>query len=1042
MKTPKPLFSSVCIAAAAFCALAWSLAAVAATGSSLAALEKQFRELPAEARRLTGPLFWLHGDESKERLELYVGKVAEGGNGCFTTESRPHNDWLGAGWWRDLDICLRAAKQHNLQLWIFDEKWWPSQAVAGKVPPRYAAKRLAAAAVEVEGPRLFEAEGHGGERYIATLAGRLDVEGKIDADSLVDLAPHIHAGTLRWPVPGGKWRILKFTHTQAPGLLQVGGRQLTVDGASRDCVDWYLQTVYQPHFERYGADFGKTIRGFFYDEPETPGDWGTELNRVLAEWGVDWKLAYAAYKSELAGEAQIAARYQYLDALAEAWGRTMYGGIARWCRQHGVKSTGHFMEHSRLYQHPDYCAGDMMRLQGHGDMGGIDAVFDQFVMGRREARDAPCWQTPKLASSISHAYGKPDDVAMVEIFGARGQTLTYPEMKWWTDHMQVSGVNFLIPHSFNPRAPRDTDCPPYFYNGGFEPRWPLYRVFADYTSRLSLMLTGGRHVCPVALLYLGQSAHCGQHILPDQISESLQDARYDCDWLPYAVFENDTRIRRATLQLRQERYRVLIVPPVEVIPCATLAKAKQFFDRGGVVLGYGFLPAKSATPGKTAADITRLREALWGQPTPGLAVCKTSPAGGRSYLLPAQPTPEQLQQVLAGDAGIRPTLEVLEGKTDHWLHVLHRVKAGRDVFFIANQNHEGAPRTFRCRITADGTPECWDAMRNEITALPYSRTGKQVELSLTLEPNESVLLVFQPKPRALPPRPESGSTAPPRTIAVARDPAPAAPTPLPSLDNPAALALRGCPWVWYPETDAAHHAPPGPRYFRKQFNLPAGASIRKAVFVGTADNRFTLFINGKEAGQGDNSAEGWRNPVELDVSRFLSSGPNQLAIVAVNAGDKPNPAGLLGRLTVELTSGSVLTERIDLSWKVSREKAAQWTESGFDDRAWPAARELVPFGDGIWGMLGGRITVSPVQADPFLGRCELSASDLTSTRIYLELDRISPETAARVTVNGKDAGGFIGRPSRLEIGSHLHPGVNTFHIEPFAPQSVRLAIYH
>ena len=235
-----------------------------------------------------------------------------------------------------------------------------------------------------------------------------------------------------------------------------------------------------------------------------------------------------------------AARYQYLDALAEAWGRTMYGGMAAWCRQHGVKSIGHFMEHSNLYQNREFCAGDMMRLQGHGDMGGIDAVFDQFVMGKRVTRDAPCWQTPKLGSSISHAYGKPDDVAMVEIFGARGQDLTYPEMKWWTDHMQVSGVNFLIPHSFNPRAPKDTDCPPYFYNGGFEPRWPLYRVFADYTSRLSLMLTGGRHVCPVALLYLGQSAHCGKHVLPDQISESLQDALYDCDWLPYEVFEKDT----------------------------------------------------------------------------------------------------------------------------------------------------------------------------------------------------------------------------------------------------------------------------------------------------------------------------------------------------------------------------------------------------------------------------------------------------------------------------------------------------------------------
>ena len=136
-------------------------------------------------------------------------------------------------------------------------------------------------------------------------------------------------------------------------------------------------------------------------------------------------------------------------------------------------------------------------------MGAIDAVFKQFVPGKK---DDSTYQTPKLGSSITHAYGKADDVTMVEIFGARGQDLTYPEMKWWTDLMQVAGVNFLIPHSFNPRAPYDTDCPPYFYNGGYEPRWPLYRVFADYTSRLSLMLTGGRHVCPVAFLFPGYSA--------------------------------------------------------------------------------------------------------------------------------------------------------------------------------------------------------------------------------------------------------------------------------------------------------------------------------------------------------------------------------------------------------------------------------------------------------------------------------------------------------------------------------------------------------
>ena len=65
--------------------------------------------------------------------------------------------------------------------------------------------------------------------------------------------------------------------------------------------------------------------------------WGGQINRVLAEWNVDWKKAYVAYKSELAGEEQVAARYQYLDALADAWGRTMYGGMAAWCRSTALR---------------------------------------------------------------------------------------------------------------------------------------------------------------------------------------------------------------------------------------------------------------------------------------------------------------------------------------------------------------------------------------------------------------------------------------------------------------------------------------------------------------------------------------------------------------------------------------------------------------------------------------------------------------------------------------------------------------------------------
>jgi hypothetical protein len=813
-------------------------------------LEQQFRELPMEARRLTGPLFWLHGDESKERLEMYVGKVAEGGNGCFTAESRPHNDWLGPNWYRDLGICLDAAKKNNLKMWIFDEKWWPSQGIGGKVPAKYAAKKLAAAAVDVDGPREFAADGYGGERYIATVAGRVTADGKVDGASLLDLKGRISGGKLRWNIPSGKWRVMKFTHKQAPGLGQHGGKQLSVDGASKDCVEWFLKTVYQPHYDRYKADFGKTIPGFFYDEPETRGDWGTELNRTLAEWGVDWKKAYVAYKFELAGEEQVAARFQYLDALADTWGRTMYGATTEWCHRRGVLSIGHFMEHGNLYVHPDFCAGDMMRLMRYSDMGALDAVFKQFVWGKREPRDGPIWQTPKLASSITHTAGKRDDLTMVEIFGARGQDLTYPEMKWWTDHMHVSGVNFHIPHSFNPRAPYDRDCPPYFYHGGYEPRWPLYRVYADYTSRLSLMLSGGRHVCPVALLFNGNIRQVGKAIPPEPLTDTLQDMVSDCDWLPFDIFENEARLFGNEVCLHSERYQVLVVPPVEAIPYGVLLRAKEFLDKGGIVVGYGFLPTKSATLGKTSADIARLRGQIWGQ--------KANPNDGRAFFLPEQPTAAALRAI-----GVPSVVEVLDGDTGNWLHALHRVKDGRDIFFITNQNHLGDPRKFRLRFAVPGVPECWDPMRNEITAVTCHRNGRTADVELTLEPNESVLLVFQPKQRALPMRGELGK----KVVEVALDPT------VPVAKDP---------------------------------EIPA----------------------------------------------------------------RPGP-----------------------------------------------------------------VTRSPVSSNPFHGKCEM---DILPKRAVLELDGLVPEAAARVTVNGQFAGGFIGKPFRLDVTKHPKPGANRISIEPFAPKTARL----
>ena len=449
----------------AYLVLSFSSGAFAAE-PSISAVEKEFRELPMEARRLTGPLFWMHGDETRAQLEGELQKVLEGGNGVFTTEPRPHNDWLGEGWYRDLDICLEFARKNTLKMIIYDDWWWPSQMMGGRVPPQYGSKRLEAAAVSVEGPQSLRESGYGDTNLVAVVAGRVAEGEAVEGKSLVNLTASVRDGALAWEVPAGTWKIMKFTW-QFNGNRGGQQRYISVDGASPDCVEWFVKTVYQPHYDRFGKDFGKTIVGYFYDEPETQGDWGSDVPKLIAERKLDLATLLVSYKFKLAGEEQVAAFQTYLNMFAESWGRTMYGGMSKWCKAHGVFSMGHFMEHNDDMFSRGMSGGNMMQLQEHSDMGGIDLVCNQLYPGQRPMG---LYQMAKIASSISHTYNKADDIAFCEIYGGYGQGLTYPQMKWLADWHHVRGVNLLIPHSFNPRAPYDDDFPPYFYNGGFEPR--------------------------------------------------------------------------------------------------------------------------------------------------------------------------------------------------------------------------------------------------------------------------------------------------------------------------------------------------------------------------------------------------------------------------------------------------------------------------------------------------------------------------------------------------------------------------------------------
>ena len=167
-------------------------------------------------------------------------------------------------------------------------------------------------------------------------------------------------------------------------------------------------------------------------------------------------------------------------------------------------------------------------------------------------------------------------------------------------------------------------------------------------------------------------------------------------------------------------------------------------------------------------------------------------------------------------------------------------------------------------------------------------------------------------------------------------------------------------WIWFPEGDPAHDAPVAARFFRRTFELPKGADVLKAKLRIAADDKFTVWLNGKELG----SVANWRSPESFDAAAALRPGKNVLAVRAENVASAvtANPAGLTVRLNIDLHWGGMTSIASDVAWKASKAKADGWRDIAFDDSAWPAAKVAARFGDGPWGNIVATTTAAPPQA--------------------------------------------------------------------------------
>src|SRR4051812_40199371 len=139
------------------------------------------------------------------------------------------------------------------------------------------------------------------------------------------------------------------------------------------------------------------------------------------------------------------------------------------------------------------------------------------------------------------------------------------------------------------------------------------------------------------------------------------------------------------------------------------------------------------------------------------------------------------------------------------------------------------------------------------------------------------------------------------------------------------MTLDECKWIWHPTPDLAN-VPAETRYFRKTFEL-AGTPAKARLAI-TADNEFSVSVNGQEIGAGSN----FQKVYLFDVTGQVKQGKNVLAVKGVNGG---GPAGVVAKLLITLGGDAHETAIVsDASWKSAASEKADWTKPDFDDADW------------------------------------------------------------------------------------------------------------
>lgn len=575
------------------------------------------------------PFFWQHG-ETESILREYMQVIYNANIRAVCIESRPHPDFVGARWWHDMDIILDEARRRKMKVWILDDSHFPTGYCNGKIEEKPDSCRrwfltykvlgeVAAGceqtweATEYKSAAPFEStwiedyfdmsfETFSDDQWLGAVAVKKNGSGEKDLVILKE-----NEGKIVFMPSEGDWQIYSCQLTR-----NRGSHRNYMNMLDKEACRTLIETVYEPHYAHYKDDFGKTIAGFFSDEPEIGNGhlylmdqkiyeqddqpWSIQLQKDLEKhWGADYlKFLPLLWERKFDENITAKVRYGFMDMVTRRVEEDFSMQIGDWCREHGVKYIGHLIEDNNQHARCGSSLGHFFRGLAGQDMSGIDDIGGQvlpqgedtlYVSHLGTKRDGVFYHFAlgRLASSAAAIDARKKNRSMCEIFGNYGWKEGVRLEAYLAEHFMVRGVNHYVPHAFSPKAFPDPDCPPHFYAHGHNPQYRHFGELMKYMNRICNLISGGRHESEAAILYHGDAEWSGMTCMYIQEpARVLTEAQIGFDFVPSDIFTDSCYQVSLDngLKVHTQEYKIFIIPEADYITKETADAIVKLGEQG------------------------------------------------------------------------------------------------------------------------------------------------------------------------------------------------------------------------------------------------------------------------------------------------------------------------------------------------------------------------------------------------------------------------------------------------------------------------------